>query len=217
MIRSLRALSLGLPLSLGALSLGALGLGLALTPAAQAHPFETSIYSLRSMVKVSESGTLTTLVVLEVPVQVVLDGIGVSEGDSRRVKEKKLETWNTTTWDKMAAGLTLTIDGEPAKGAWRPIEHPANGKGAEGFFVYMVGFDLQQELPAKGYTLRIENRSYPDEEMVYSGSATAQGGYKVTKDSSREILGTEVDTPLSNPGRWTTDAKMRDLEVTVAR
>lgn len=200
-----------------AVALGSGAVVASLAPSAHAHPFETSIYSLRSMVKVSESGTLTTLVVLEVPVQVVLDGIGVAEGDSRRAKEKKLEAWNTATWDKMAAGLSLSIDGVPAKGTWRPIEHPANGKGAEGFFVYMVGFDLQQELPAEGYTLRIENRSYPDEEMVYSGSATAGGPYKITADSSREILGDEVDTPLSNPGRWTKDAKMRDLDVTVSK
>ena len=126
MNRSLRALSLGLTLTLGAV-----GVGLALSPEAQAHPFETNIYSLRSMIKISSSGTLTTLVVLEIPVQVVLDGIGVEESDSRRVKESKLEAWNTATWDRLAAGLSMTIDGEPAKGTWRPIEHPANGKGAE--------------------------------------------------------------------------------------
>lgn len=216
MTRVLHAWTAKLALGLGLLFSGGAAVAL-LAPQAQAHPFETSIYSLRSMVKVSESGTLTTLVVLEVPVQVVLDGIGVEDEDSRRVKEKKLESWNTGTWDKMAAGLSLTIDGQPAQGTWRAIEHPANGKGAEGFFVYMVGFDLQQELPAAGYTLRIENRSYPDEEMVYSGSATAQGDFKISKDSSREILGTEVDTPLSNPGRWTKDAKMRDLEVSITR
>ncbi|MFT5586510.1 MAG: hypothetical protein ACI9VR_004109 [Cognaticolwellia sp.] len=212
MNRSLRALSLGLTLTLGAI-----GLGLALAPQAQAHPFETNIYSLRTMVKVSESGSLTSLVVLEIPVQDVLKGIGVEDADSIQVKEKKLDAWNTATWGRMAAGLTMTIDGEPAQGTWRHIEHPANGKGGEGFFVYMVGFDLQQVPPASGYTVRIENRSYPEEELVYSGSATAQGDFKILKDSSREILGGEVDTPLSNPGRWTKDGKMRDLEVVVGR
>ena len=210
MNRSLRALSLGLTLTLGAV-----GVGLALSPEAQAHPFETNIYSLRSMIKISSSGTLTTLVVLEIPVQVVLDGIGVEESDSRRVKESKLEAWNTATWDRLAAGLSMTIDGEPAKGTWRPIEHPANGKGAEGFFVYIVGFDLQEQPPDSGFILRIENRSFPEEEMVFSGSATAEGDFKITKDSSRDTLGGEVDTPLSNPGRWTQDPTMRNLEVTV--
>lgn len=186
-----------------------------LTRSAIAHPFETDLYSLRTMVKIADSGQMTALVVLEVPMQVVLGGLDVQEGDSQRKQQKALEDWNTSTWDKMAEGLTLTVDGEPVKGTWRPIEHPTNGKGAEGFFVYLVGFDLQQELPKEGYVLRIENRSYPDKPMVYSGSATAQGPWELVRDSSRDALGDQVDTPLSNPGRWSKDPAMRDIEIEV--
>lgn len=187
----------------------------ALAVPAWAHPFSTDDYSLRTSVKVNSKGQLATLVVLEVPIQFVQAGVGFEEGDSKRAQKKKEDAWNAKVWDQMAQGLTLTVNGAPVQGEWLPIEHELNGKAAEGFFVYMVGFRADEQLPAAGYTAVIDNQSFPDVPMVYSGSATAVGGYVLTRNSALDLL-EEADAPLDSPGRWTRDAALRTLTLEVA-
>ena len=53
----------------------------------------------------------------------------------------ELETkFRDVQFERFARDLALEIDGKPAAGKWRPVETPINGKGTEGFFVYMLEF-----------------------------------------------------------------------------
>ena len=109
---------------------------------ALAHPFSQEEYSLRTAVRVSEKGVVP-LVALEIPIPIALREIGAKTDDPRAVKKRKIKRYNQQQWDNLAESLVFTIDGVPAKGKWRAIDHPANGKASEGFFVYLVSFQFK--------------------------------------------------------------------------
>ena len=108
----------------------------------EAHPFSQEEYSLRTAVTISERGVVP-LVVLEVPIPIALKEIGATVSDPKDVKRRKINSYNKSQWDALSNNLTFTVNGEPAKGEWLAIDHPANGKATEGFFVYMVSFIFQ--------------------------------------------------------------------------
>ena len=189
---------------------------LLLAQQAAAHPFAKEEYSLRTAIKVSEKGVVP-LVALELPIDVVLKGIGTEKEDPREVKKRKIRQYNESQWDLLAESLVFTIDGRAAEGEWLAIEHPSNGKAAEGFFVYLVSFrhDGPPLVPGDGSTIVIENKAYPDAPMVYTGSATAEPPYAIRTSTSGEILGENEKTELSDPDRWSRDSGLRKMTVVV--
>lgn len=206
-----RLLSMGLAMGLAQ--------GVLSVPEAHAHPFAATEYSLRTAFKASDEG-LVAFVVLEVPIPVVMKGIGVEREDDLAVKKRKVEKFNQSIWSSMADGLTLKIDDEVVKGAWMPIEHELNGKAAEGFFVYMVGYAFRDpaELTAKGaYTVSVANTGWVDVPMWYSGSAVALEPWQVDANTAEDVLGEKSVRKLTDPDRWTRDEKMRQMVVAVSR
>ena len=188
-----------------------------LVASALSHPFETSEYSYRTAVKASDKA-LVGLVVLEIPIPVVLEGIGVEDGDSRAAKRRKADQYTAGVYEAMAAGLSVQVDGAERSVEWKPIAHEMNGKAAEGFFLYMVGMDIPTgDLPEGGYTVLIANAGYPDEEMVYSGGASAVEPWVVKASTAEELLGDKKDLDLAQEGRWTREAGMRQFEVRVSK
>ena len=186
---------------------------------AQAHPFANTEYSLRTAFKVSDQG-LVAFVVLEIPIPVVMKGIGVTKEDDLATKKRKVERYNQSIWSDLADGLTLTVDGEAIKGEWMAIEHELNGKAAEGFFVYMVGYALEEPdaLASRGsYTVSVVNTGWSSVPMWYSGSAIALAPWKVDASTARDVLGDKSERKLTDPDRWTRDDQMRHLVVTVSR
>ena len=188
---------------------------LAWSTAAMAHPFSKEEYSLRTALKVSEKG-LVPLVALEVPIPIALREIGAETADPTEVKKRKIRAYNELQWNTLAENLSFSVDGNPMKGKWLAIDHPANGKAAEGFFVYMVSFQFEKSPDLKdGSTIVIHNAAYPDSPMVYTASATASPPWSVTSSTSREVLGEGEVSELTDPKRWTEDARLRTLTVTV--
>lgn len=182
---------------------------------AAAHPFAATEYSLRTAFKASDEG-LVAFVVLEVPIPVVMKGIGVAAEDDLSTKKRKVVRYNEDTWKAMASGLTLTVDGAPVKGEWLAIEHELNGKAAEGFFVYMVGFAFADPtaLPKQPkYTVAVKNTGYADVPMWYSGSAVALEPWVVTSNTAQDVLGEASARSLTDPDRWTRDDQMRNMVV----
>ena len=189
---------------------------LLLAQQAQAHPFAKEEYSLRTAIKVSEKGVVP-LVALELPIDVVLKGIGTEKEDPREVKKRKIRQYNESQWDLLAESLVFTIDGRTAEGEWLAIEHPSNGKAAEGFFVYLVSFRHSGPPAAlkEGSTIVIENKAYPDAPMVYTGSASADPPFSVQSSTSMQILGENEKAELSDPARWSRDSGLRKMTVVV--
>ena len=95
---------------------------------------------------------------------------------------------------------------------------PANGKGAEGFFVYMVSFKAKNKIQLEpNSTIVIENKAYPDAPMVYTGSAKAIEPWHIVSSTSQQILGEHESKELSATERWTTDANLRKMEIVVQK
>lgn len=188
---------------------------LAWSTATLAHPFSKEEYSLRTALKVSEKG-LVPLVALEVPIPIALKEIGADTTDPTEVKKRKIRAYNELQWNTLAENLSFTVDGNPMKGQWLAIDHPANGKAAEGFFVYMVSFQFETSPDLKdGSTIVIHNASYPDSPMVYTASATASPPWSVASSTAQEILGEGENSELTDPKRWSEDSRLRTLTVTV--
>ena len=104
-------------------------------------------------------------------------------------------------------------------GEWLPIEHPANGKAAEGFFVYLVSFNPKKAYSqfSNGTEIIIENQAYPNVPMVYTGTAYASEPYVIKSSTSGDILGENADKDLSDPKRWSQDQALRTMKVVVEK
>ena len=178
-----------------------------------AHPFSQEEYSLRTAVTISDRG-IVPLVVLEVPIPIALKEIGATVSDPKDVKRRKINAYNKAQWDALSDNLTFTVNGQPAKGDWLAIDHPANGKATEGFFVYMVSFKFAkaQNLDSE-LEVVIENSAYPDSKMVYSGSATAKAPWVVDTSTSKEVLGENESADLTDPKRWSTSEALRNMTI----
>lgn len=182
---------------------------------ATAHPFAATEYSLRTAFKASDE-TLVAFVVLEVPIPVVMKGIGVDAEDDLTTKRRKVARYNEGIWKQMADGLALTVDGETLRGEWLAIEHELNGKAAEGFFVYMVGYafaDPAGLTKRASYTVKVVNTGFSDVPMWYSGSAVAIEPWTVGTNTAQEVLGANSTRKLTDPDRWTRDDRMRTMVV----
>lgn len=180
---------------------------------ADAHPFSQEEYSLRTAVTISDRGVVP-LVVLEIPIPVALKEIGATVSDPKDVKRRKINAYNKAQWSALSENLTFTVNGEPAKGEWLAIDHPANGKATEGFFVYMVSFKFTKALTlGSKVDIAIQNSAYPDSKMVYSGSATAKEPWIVDSSTSREVLGEAESAELTDPKRWSTSDALRTMNI----
>ena len=180
-----------------------------------AHPFSQEEYSLRTAITVSEKGVIP-LVVLEVPIPIALREIGATTTDPREVKKRKIKAYNEKQWNTLSDNLIFTINGQAVEGKWMAINHPANGKAAEGFFVYMVSFNyLKNPNLSSGSVILIDNQAYPDAKMVYSGSVTTKPPWRLDASTTTDILGENESAELSDPKRWSTDPALRTISVTV--
>ena len=179
----------------------------------EAHPFSQEEYSLRTAVTISEKGVVP-LVVLEVPIPTALKEIGATVSDPKDVKRRKINAYNKAQWSTLSDNLTFTVNGESAKGEWLAIDHPANGKATEGFFVYMVSFRFDKALSiGSELSVEIHNSAYPDSKMVYSGSASAKEPWTVLSSTSQEVLGEFETAELTDPKRWSTSDELRTMKV----
>ena len=96
--------------------------------------------------------------------------------------------------------------------------HPANGKGAEGFFVYLVSFKPKSKIKLKKESvIVIDNQAYPDVPMVYTGSAVAKEPWTVQSSTAKTVLGENENKDLSAPERWSTDPELRKMVITVIK
>jgi hypothetical protein len=183
-----------------------------------AHPFSQEEYSLRTAIKVSEKGVVP-LVALEVPIPIALSEIGAESSDPKDVKKRKIKQYNQKQWDTLAENLKFTINGTEVLGEWLAIEHPANGKAAEGFFVYLVSFNPKKPYDAlsNGTEIVIENKAYQHVPMVYTGSAYASEPYAIKSSTSNDILGEHAEKELTDAQRWTKDETLRTMKVVVVK
>jgi hypothetical protein len=192
-------------------------IGLMVATSASAHPFSKDTYSLASALRLSDRG-LMAVVVLEVPVPVVLADVQ-ARVDAGAGKRKALSTHDASRFDGLGAALSLVVNGEPQQVTWRPVENPANGKVAEGFFLYWVGVEVPLETAwGDKVTATLHNTAYPDVKMVYTGSAEARDAWTVASNTATQTLGVDVASLEStDPRAWSDAASLRKITVTWTR
>ena len=201
-----------------------LALVLCVAGPAAAHPNESSAYSMRSLVRLSEKG-LHPMVILEIPL-----GAALGEFKNRYIKtglvdpdnigQEALDEFNKLQWDRLASGLQIKINDEVREGSWVPVETPINGKANEGFFVYLIWYKLEDPQADLGKLVKveIENQSFKDVQMYLSGYADCRGGWQIRENSAEELLGdgARVEQANENLASWTEDEAMRKLRVIFA-
>ena len=121
-----------------------------------------------------------------------------------------------------ATGLSLYVDDVPATGSWKPVDTPVNGKGTEGFFVYMLEFVFAAPPDfSDPVRVRLVNHSLEGFEVVLANQAEARDGWRVLESSIPEPeeaveipRGAAVEKELA---LWSMDPVKRDLRVVFGR
>jgi hypothetical protein len=212
-------------------SVAAAALLLAALPATLgAHLFWPTFHSAKSALSIDAEKGLQAAVVIEVPTFELLARFKEHYADLDLLKEieagrfDELEAkFRDVQFETFIKTLTLTIDGKPAAGQWRPVETPINGKGTEGFFVYMLEFAFTTP-PRLGQrvAVRLENKAVPEAEVVMANVAEASGGWRVAESSIPPPAPKPDDLPegavyAEDIAIWSIDPVKRDLRVTFAR
>jgi hypothetical protein len=199
-------------------------------PAAlRAHLFWPTFHSAKSAVSIDAEKGLQAAVVIEVPTFELLARFKEHYASLDLMKEiengrfAELEAkFRDVQLERFAGELALELDGRPAPGKWRPVDTPINGKGTEGFFVYMLEFAFTTP-PQLGdrVAVRLENKALPGLEVVMANVAEAEDGWRVAESS--------IPPPAKYPdlpegaqysdelGLWSIDSAKRDLRVVFAR
>jgi hypothetical protein len=207
----------------------ALLLGLASPAALLAHSFWPTHHSAKSAVSLDDERGLQAAVVIEVPAFELLASFKehyasldlMAEIEAGRFAELEAK-FRDLQLERFAGALELRIDGRPAAGTWRPVDTPINGKGTEGFFVYLLEFAFAAP-PELGPSVevRLQNRALPGLDVVMANVAEASGGWRVAESSIPPPAplpelpeGAEYGDDL---GLWSVDPAKRDLRVVFTR
>jgi hypothetical protein len=211
-------------------SLAAMIAWAALPAALCAHLFWPTFHSAKSAISIDAEKGLQAAVVIEVPTFELLAAFKQHYASLDLMKEIEagrfddLEAkFRDVQFEKFAKDLVLSIDGKPAAGKWRPVETPINGKGTEGFFVYMLEFAWSAP-PKLGdrVAVRLENKSLPDSEVVMANVAEAKDGWRVVESSipppeEYPELPEGAELAQEDLAIWSIDPVKRDLKVVFAR
>jgi phosphate-selective porin len=201
----------------------------ALPAAVSAHLFWPTFHSAKSAISIDTEKGLQAAVVIEVPTFELLARFKEHYASLDLLKEieagrfDELEAkFRDIQFEGFTKGLALEIDGKAAAGTWRPVETPINGKGTEGFFVYMLefAFTTPPQL-GKRVAVRLENKTMPEAQVVMANVAEASGGWRVV-ESSIPPPEKYPDLPegaqyADDIALWSIDPVKRDLRVTFER
>ena len=202
----------------------------ALPAALTAHLFWPTFHSAKSALSIDAEKGLQAAVVIEVPTFELLAAFKQHYASLDLMKEieagrfDELEAkFRDVQFEKFAKDLALSIDGRPAAGKWRPVETPINGKGTEGFFVYMLEFAFTAK-PKLGdrVAVRLENKSLPDSQVVMANVAEASDGWRVAESSipppeEYPQLPEGAELAQEDLAIWSIDPVKRDLKIVFAR
>lgn len=198
----------------------ALALACLITQTASAHPNDPSYWSLRTLMRTSDT-SMQIIVGLEVPLGTVLTDITELAGGAAQVEARHEREYTEAQWQTMAKGLTLKADDKLVDVEFRPVEHPINGKAGEQFVVYLVGAQLDDPAARFGdeVTLELQNAIYPDAPMYLSVFTKAIDSWAITDNSARTILGDVVDVEEAAelPEAWAQDTALRQLQLELVR
>lgn len=182
------------------------------TDAAQSHPrHDTS--SVRADVRIDEARGLRVRVYVEIPTaQVEGERRAFSKGSADR--EDVDMAFRESMWERLGAGLKVSVDGTSLPGRWVPADDPRNGHGTREGYLYVLELeptDPAGAVAADRLTVRIDLDVLPDATPHLSSAVRAKLPWRVVRHSADAILGEE------RTARWSLDPRLRDLEIVFSR
>lgn len=196
-----------------------LTLWLALTSLAGAHPFGAEYHSLRTSTKATDRG-LMVVVGLEVPNQVVLAEFKQRYAHLDKIRERHQVEFRELMWERLAKGVSLSINGETVVVDFEPLDKEINGRGGEQFFIYMVGatFPAPHQRWGDRLDVEVEVDSFQVPDMYLSAYATQEAPWTVASTSASGLIGAHATSPdATAESAWTRDASLRKVEVVYQR
>ena len=188
---------------------------------ARAHVAWPDFHSARCAITLDEQ-QLRVEVILEIPIHEVVLAFNAHYQDidliaaieAGRIEE--LETsFKNDQFERLAGGLALSIDGRGVEGPWRPVDSPINGRGSEGFFVYMLEHTTKPP-PGRRLTVTLRNENFEGSQVMFANLTTAGGTWQVHRSSVEQppreadlTIGSEAELAL-----WSPDEERRRFEVT---
>jgi len=180
---------------------------------ASAHPYGPEYYSFRSVVELEE-GTLRVTVAVEAPTPKVLQEFAAKYGHLEEIGEREDREFFRSQLDRIAAGLAVTLDGEPLAVTWKPADSPINGRADERFFYYFVTFEAEAALPERECELAITNRAFAGAQAYYSGWVRPLSGWTVSQSNLRSLgAAAQAEDVSEVKEAWSDDESLRDLRV----
>jgi hypothetical protein len=130
------------------------------------------------------------------------------------VGEKEDREFFQSQIDRVAAGLSVAINGQPVQADWRAADSPINGRADERFFYYFVTADMPRALPSQGGKLVIANQAFAGVPCYFSAWVKAGLLWQIT-ESNLNALGeaAQADDVSEDPEAWSNDEALRDLSV----
>jgi hypothetical protein len=200
-----------------------------LAVAALAHPFQPSAWSMRTSIK-AEADTLHVVVALEAPTFVVLRSLveetgATTSGFNKAKVEKARDAYNDATWDSLAGGLSVSVDGAPVPMNFEAVDSPINGRANDQFFLYLVESTWTLPPSTQPVTITVQNTAYLDEDMYLTAQPIARAPWLIDDANSLLLLRMGECLPedeavdestgeIDDKGEvWLRDARLRTLSV----
>ena len=156
-----------------------------------AHVAFPTAYSGRTTISLGADG-LKVLVTIEIPLAALVlefnrhfaDTDLIAEIENGRIEELE-EQFREAQFERLAENLELEVGERRAPGRWRAADTPINGRGAEGFFVYLLEFehDSPPELGDR-VEIRVGNGLYVGQEMMFANLVEASEPWQLVESSS---------------------------------
>ena len=177
---------------------------------ARAHERETPHQLVLTSIAV-EGDSLSVALWVERPTPIVAREFRETFADAPRAAADQDARFRQAQWERLAAGLHVTVDGEPIGVDLRPLPLPNNGRGNDVRFVYGVGAKVGLE-GRERVAVEYDNQALLDEPHVFlSVYADAMRPWRVVEDSSRQLLadGERVPVEFAPSATWSHDEALR--------
>ena len=204
-------------------------IGLLLWPVCgEAHPFGASYYALRHEVVLGPEG-LRVVVLGEVPARTVMQEFAQLFGNLEKIGVDQDRAYLKLQLDRLRRGLRLQVDGAEPVGSWEPVDNPANGRGTEDSFLYMLHFVPSAGPLASGERVEVllTDQAYRGDPVWMSGYAAASEpapgqqapAWRLLSSSAEDLLGdgARLADASGNPAGWSQDPALRRLQVVFER
>ncbi len=189
---------------------------------AGAHVAWPDYHSARCAITLDDE-RLRVEVILEIPIHEVVLGFNafykdidlIAAIEAGRIEELE-SSFKEAQFERLAAELSLSLDGKLAPSDWRPVDNPINGRGSEGFFVYMLELIVDEPSGGRRLEVSLRNDNFSSAQVMFANLTSAEGRWQVQEATVEQppagadlTIGSEAELAL-----WSSEESRRRFDVT---